>query len=50
MKHLTEKQIETLERQLEDHDCHLSPDDGCICLEIREKLYGKPYEGLDKPF
>jgi hypothetical protein len=27
-----------LERRLDEHDCHLSPMDGCQCEELRAEL------------
>lgn len=30
--------VKSLEDKLDEHDCHLSPDDGCVCVEIRDTL------------
>lgn len=27
-----------LEDILQEHDCHLSPEDGCLCQEIQQEL------------
>lgn len=27
----------TTDKELEIHDCHLSPDDGCACTELDER-------------
>lgn len=44
MSNTTDNYLEQLEEEKElelkylaEHDCHLTPDDGCECLEIRSK-------------
>ena len=30
--------IEELQDKLDNHDCHLSPNDGCECYKIRQEI------------
>lgn len=40
---MNKETIEKLLDELDDHDCHLSEDDGCICQEILEKMADSNY-------
>lgn len=30
--------VKSLEEKLDEHDCHLSPEDSCSCVEIKDTL------------
>lgn len=34
-----EIEIERLKKMIDEHDCHLSPEDSCKCLEWRTRVY-----------
>ncbi len=34
----TEEKIAEIQKGLEEHDCHLGEEDGCVCMEAREEL------------